>query len=58
MAPKLIFQHKKIDVFMVTYGEFKAMLDHKSGKMLEGKLPPKAIIFVEEWRKKNTSEFT
>ena len=41
--------------FHATYGEFEAIVEIKSGKIIKGKLPPKAIKLVEEWRKKNLS---
>lgn len=41
--------------FLATYGEFEVIIEIKSGKILEGKLPTKAIKLVEEWRKKNQS---
>ena len=42
--------------FHATYGEFEAIIEIKSGKIIQGKLPPKAFKLVEEWRKKYLSE--
>ncbi len=42
--------------FHATYGEFEAIIEIKSGKILEGKLPTKAIKLVEEWRKKHHAD--
>ncbi|MBK7963549.1 MAG: DUF4160 domain-containing protein [Bdellovibrionales bacterium] len=42
--------------FHAGYGDFEAIIEIKSGKVIEGKLPPKATKLVEEWRRKNLSE--
>ncbi len=42
--------------FHATYGELEAIIEIKSGKILDGKLSTKAIKLVEEWRNKNLSE--
>ncbi len=42
--------------FHASYGDFEAIIEIKSGKVIEGKLPPKATKLVEEWRRKNLSE--
>ncbi len=34
----------------VEYAEYEAIIEIKTGKMLEGKLPPRAKTLVEEWR--------
>ena len=42
--------------FHASYGEYEAIIDIKSGKVLSGKLPLKGYKLVEEWRKKYISE--
>jgi hypothetical protein len=42
--------------FHATYGEFEAIIEIKSGKLLGGKLPSKGQKLVEEWRKLHISE--
>ena len=38
------------------YGEFKIIVEIKTGKILGGKFPPKALKLIEEWRKKHVFE--
>lgn len=42
--------------FHATYGEFEAIIEIKSGKIIDGYLPPKAKKLVDEWRRKHTRE--
>ena len=37
--------------FHVQYGEFKAIIEIKTGKILHGKLPKRTHRLVSEWRK-------
>lgn len=39
--------------FHASYGEFEAIIEISTGKVIQGKLPPKGKKLVEEWRKKN-----
>ncbi len=41
--------------FHATYGEFEAVFEIQSGKILSGKLPPQGQKLVEQWRKLNIS---
>ncbi len=36
--------------FHVIYNEFSAQIEISSGKIIAGKLPPKARVLTEEWR--------
>lgn len=42
--------------FHATYGEFEAIIDIKSGKIIQGSLPPKAKKLVDEWRRLHIGE--
>lgn len=42
--------------FHATYGEFEVIIEIKSGKVLNGFLPSKALSLVQEWRKKHTKD--
>jgi hypothetical protein len=42
--------------FHATYGDFEAIIEVKTGKILGGSLPPKGRKLVEEWRKLHVSE--
>ena len=42
--------------FHATYGEFEAVFEIKTGKLIGGSLTPKARKLVEEWRKKHLAE--
>ena len=42
--------------FHAMYGEFEAIIEIRSGKILGGRLPTKAKKLVEEWRKKHIRE--
>ena len=42
--------------FHAVYGEFEVIVEIKSGKIIAGNLPPKAVKLVEEWRKIHLSE--
>jgi hypothetical protein len=39
-----------------SYGEFEALIEIKSGKLIRGKLPTKAKRLVEEWRRAHLLE--
>lgn len=38
------------------YGDDAAAIDIKTGKILDGKLPPKALALVNEWRELHLEE--
>ena len=38
------------------YGEYIGAIDIKTGKMLEGDLPKKALLLVQEWLQNNKSD--
>jgi hypothetical protein len=40
----------------VVYAEKEAIIEIRSGKILDGKLPPRAKKLVEEWRKLHLKE--
>ena len=40
----------------VEYAEYEAIIEIKTGKMLEGKLPSRAKKLLEEWRKLHVRE--
>ena len=42
--------------FHATYGEYEAVFEIKTGKLIGGNLTPKARKLVEEWRKKHLAE--
>jgi hypothetical protein len=42
--------------FHAIYGEYEAIIDIKTGKIIEGKIPLKAQKLIEEWRKLHISE--
>jgi hypothetical protein len=42
--------------FHAAYGGYEAIIDISSGKVIGGRLPPRAKSLVEEWRKKRLSE--
>ena len=65
---KMYFQQKEHNPphFHVVYGECVGIIEIESLKMLEGDLPPKALLLVKEWASKyqlellkiwNTQEF-
>jgi predicted metallo-beta-lactamase superfamily hydrolase len=42
--------------FHAYYGEYEAIVEISSGKILAGKLPPKCKSLVEEWRNLHQTE--
>ena len=38
------------------YGEYMGAIDIKTGELLEGDLPPRALKLVQEWLKVNRNE--
>jgi len=44
--------------FHAAYGEFEAVIEIKTGRIVGGKLPPKAKKLVEEWRRKYVTELS
>jgi len=40
----------------VEYAEFKALVEIKTGKIISGKLPPRAFRALNEWRKIHLKE--
>lgn len=42
--------------FHAIYGEYDAVIEIKSGKVLAGKIPPRALRLVNEWRKIHKDE--
>lgn len=40
----------------VTYGEHVGVMEIKTGKLLDGNLPPKALVLVAEWLMLNQDE--
>jgi hypothetical protein len=42
--------------FHVEYGEFHAIVEIRSGNMLAGRLPKRAMQLVDEWRRRNAHE--
>ena len=42
--------------FHASYGDLEAIIEIKTGKILDGRLPKKALQLVEEWRQKNLQE--
>jgi hypothetical protein len=40
----------------VEYAEDEAIIEIKSGRMLDGKLPPRAKKLIEEWRKMHVKD--
>lgn len=42
--------------FHATYGDHEAILEIGSGKVLAGRLPPRVLALVEEWRRKRLAE--
>ncbi len=44
--------------FHAVYGEFEAIIEITSGRIMEGRLPPKAKKLVEEWRRKNLKDIS
>ena len=41
--------------FHVEYGEHTAVVDLSTGMILAGKLPPRVVRLVQEWRKPNVA---
>ena len=39
--------------FHAQYGEYEVIIEIKTGKVLNGKLPVRLLYFVEIWRKEN-----
>ncbi len=42
--------------FHASYGDSEVIIEIKTGKILSGKLPPRGLKLVEEWRKKYVIE--
>jgi hypothetical protein len=42
--------------FHAIYGDYVGVIDIRTGRMLEGDLPPKALSLVQEWMKTNQKE--
>ncbi len=42
--------------FHATYAEHKIIVEIKNGKILNGKLPPRALKLIQEWRKMHLDE--
>ncbi len=40
----------------VSYGEYSALVDIHSGKLLAGSLPPRSLKMLREWLKANQAE--
>lgn len=58
IAIRIYFTDHNPPHFHVSYVEFEAIIEINTGKVLHGKLPPKAASLVQEWRKKNRNELT
>jgi Domain of unknown function (DUF4160) len=39
--------------FHAKYGEFEAVIAIDTGEVVEGRLPPRALGLVQEWRERN-----
>lgn len=44
--------------FHATYGEYEAIVEIKTGKLLGGSLPPRALKLVDEWRKMHSDDLS
>ena len=42
--------------FHARYGDYEAVIELNSGKILGGRLPPRCRKLIEEWRKQHISE--
>lgn len=42
--------------FHAKYGEFEAVVAIETGEVVEGRLPPRALGLVQEWRESKKSE--
>ena len=42
--------------FHVQYGDMKAIFEIRTGKLLEGKLPPRLVRLIQEWRRIHRNE--
>lgn len=42
--------------FHAQYGGDKIIIEIKTGKVLSGKVPPRALKLIQEWRKSNVIE--
>lgn len=44
--------------FHAKYGEFEAVIGIESGEVIEGRLPPRVLGLVQEWREHRRAELT
>jgi Domain of unknown function (DUF4160) len=44
--------------FHAKYGDFKAVIAIDTGEMIEGRLPPRVLGLVQEWREYHRAELT
>lgn len=42
--------------FHVTYNEYAAMIDIKTGEIISGKLPVRALSMIQEWTEANCKQ--
>ncbi len=44
--------------FHAKYGEFEAIISIETGELVDGRLPPRVLGLVQEWRECHVSELT
>jgi hypothetical protein len=44
--------------FHARYGDFKAIIAIDTGEVLEGRLPPRVLDLVQEWREHHKTDLT